>query len=114
MLRRQGRDIRGTGREDSGLTRQKETVWVPGGGGRSKSLSTESFEQANGPGDCLVTEMLRELSMETVYETTHWFEKIFREQRRAPVAWRVLRFVFLKKPDAKLVFFNLVSATNAA
>ena len=46
--------------------------------------------KANGPVDCLVTEMLQCLPMETVYEVTHWFEKRFN------------RLVFLKKPDAKL------------
>ena len=31
--------------------------------------------KANGPGDCLVTEILRELPRETVHEITHWFGK---------------------------------------
>ena len=31
--------------------------------------------KANGPLDCLVTEMLQCLPMETVYAVTHWFEK---------------------------------------
>ena len=48
----------------------------------------------NGPADCLVTEML--------YEVTHWFDKRFQGECRAPEAWIILRFVFLKKPDAKL------------
>ena len=32
----------------------------------------------------------------------HWFDKRFRGESRAPEAWKVLRLVFLKKPDAKL------------
>ena len=32
---------------------------------------------------------------------THWFDKRFRRECRAPEAWKVLRLVFLK-PDAKL------------
>ena len=78
MLRRQGRDSRGTSGEDSGPT-MGETVLVFGQKRKSQSLSTESFEsgenKANGPGDCLVTEMLREPPVETVFEITHWLEK---------------------------------------
>ena len=37
-----------------------------------------------------------------MYEVAHWFDKRFRGECRAPEAWTVLRFVFLKKPDAKL------------
>ena len=58
--------------------------------------------KANGPADCLVTAMLQCLPMETMYEVAHWFEKRFRGECRAPEAWKVLRLVFLKKPDAKL------------
>ena len=35
--------------------------------------------KANGPADCLETEMLQRLPMETVYEVTHWFENVSRE-----------------------------------
>ena len=59
-------------------------------------------DKANGPADCLVTEMLQCLWMETVYEVTHWFEKRFRGECRAPEAWTLLRLVYLKKPDARL------------
>ena len=57
--------------------------------------------KANGPSDCLVTEMLRELSMEPMYEITCWFEKYSGRKCRAPAAWKILRLVFLTKPDAK-------------
>ena len=33
---------------------------------------------------------------------THWFQKRFQGDCRAPEAWRILRLVFLKKPDARL------------
>ena len=55
----------------------------------------------NGPVDCLVTEMLQCLPMETVYEGSHWFDRRFKEECQAPEAWKVLRLAFLKKPDAK-------------
>ena len=40
--------------------------------------------------------------METVYEVSHWFHKRFKGECRAQEAWKVLRFVFLEKPNAKL------------
>ena len=58
--------------------------------------------KANGPADCLVTEMLQCLPTDTVHEVAHWFDKRFWGECRAPEAWKVLRLVFLKKPDAKL------------
>ena len=38
----------------------------------------------------MVTEMLQNLSRESVYEITHWFEKRCKGECRAPEAWRVL------------------------
>ena len=65
---------------------------------RGKSMRNK----ANGPADCLVTEMLQCLRTETVYEATHWFDKRFKGECRAPEARTILAFVFIKKPDAKL------------
>ena len=58
--------------------------------------------KANGPADCLVTEMLKCLPTETVYEVTHWFNKRFKGECRALEAKKILRLMFLKKPDARL------------
>ena len=58
--------------------------------------------KANGPADCLVTEMLQCLPTERVYEVAHWFDKRFRGECRALEAWKVLRLVIFKEPDAKL------------
>ena len=58
--------------------------------------------KANGPADCLVTEMLQCSPTETVYEVTHWFDKWLKGECRAPEAWKIPRLVFFKKPDAKL------------
>ena len=37
-----------------------------------------------------------------VYEVTQWVEKRFRGECRAPETWKILRHVFLRKPDTKL------------
>ena len=58
--------------------------------------------KANGLADCLVTEMLQCLPTQTVYEVAHWFDKRFKRECGAQEAWKILRLVFLKKPDAKL------------
>ena len=52
--------------------------------------------KANGPAECLVTKMLQCLSMETVYEVAHWFEKRFKGECRVPKAWTLVRRVFSK------------------
>ena len=57
--------------------------------------------KANGSAYCLVTEMLRCFSTETVYEVAHWFDKRLKRDCRAPEAWEILRLVFLKKLDVK-------------
>ena len=51
--------------------------------------------------DCLVTEVMREIPMSCVYEIAHWFNRRLEGLHTAPVAWKVPRLAFLKKPDAK-------------
>ena len=68
--------------------------------------------KANGPAECLVIEMLQCLPTETVYEVTHWFDKRFKGECRALEAWKVLRLVFLKKPDGKLENSSVVSVRS--
>ena len=42
----------------------------------------------------LVTELLPCLPMETENEVTHWVEKRFKGECRAPGAWKILRLAF--------------------
>ena len=58
--------------------------------------------KSDGPADCLVVETLSHLPTEVIYEVTHWFQKRFQGDCRAPEAWRSLRLVFLKKSDTRL------------
>ena len=53
--------------------------------------------KANGPADSCVTEMLQFFA-----DGAHWFDKRLKGECRAPEARKILRLVFLKKPDAKL------------
>ena len=76
---------------------------------RELVITVDSAERATGrmmmnksssPKDCIVTEVV--IPMSCVYEITHWFNRRLKGLHTAPVAWKVLRLVFLKKPDAKL------------
>ena len=58
--------------------------------------------KSNGPADFLVVEMLSRLPTEVIHVVTHRFPKRFQEDCRAPEARRILRLVFLNKPDARL------------
>ena len=56
--------------------------------------------KANGPADCLVTEMMQcFLPVEAVYEVTQWFKRRFKGECRAPETRNILRLVFFEKPD---------------
>ena len=60
--------------------------------------------KTNGPADCLVTELLRCSPTEIVYKGSSLVRQASDSKVNAelPEAWKVLRLVFLKKPDAKL------------
>ena len=58
--------------------------------------------KSSGLADCLVVEMLSRLPTEVIYKVTHWFQKRFEGDCRAPEVWRILRLVFLKKLGARL------------
>ena len=59
--------------------------------------------KANGPSDCMVTEMLQNLSMESVCEITLWFEKRFSRESTEPIGLESLTSGISKKqtPDEK-------------
>ena len=62
--------------------------------------------KANGLADCPVTEMLRCLPTETVYEVAHWFDKRFKGECRALEAWKILSLEFLKSLTPSLSVFS--------
>ena len=58
--------------------------------------------KANGPADCLVTEMLQCSPMETAYQVTHSFEKRFSGECRAQEAWTNFTWYFSRSPTPSL------------
>ena len=73
--------------------------------GRKVDITVDSVLRAR--------EKMREVPMESVHEITHWFEKRFRGECRAPVTRTILRLVSLKKFDAKLEKGRRGFRTNA-
>ena len=57
------------------------------------------MNKSSSPKDCIVTEVVREIPMSCVCEITHRFNRRLKGLNTAPVAWKVLRLVFLKTPD---------------
>ena len=68
-------------------------------GGRKREISVEMVlreGKANGPEDCIVPEMLKELPLETVREITKYFNERYNGTFVAPPSWKKMRFIFLK------------------
>ena len=56
--------------------------------------------EANGPVDIIVSEMLKELCVESIYEMTEWFQRRFRVECAYLASWTMVQLVFPRKPDA--------------
>ena len=70
--------------------------------------------KANGPADCLVSEMLQCLPTETVYEVAHWFDKLFRGECRARRRGKLYASCSSKKltPSLRIAFAGFVRSHN--
>ena len=59
-----------------------------------------SENKVNGPGDSFVSEKIKQLQQEQIYEITRCFQNRFFGLEGAPISWRIVQLVFLRKPDA--------------
>ena len=59
-----------------------------------------SEKKVNRPEDAIVSEMIKKLSMEKIYTATRCFQERFLGQMESPSSWKVVKLVFLRKPDA--------------
>ena len=57
--------------------------------------------KVKGPGDAVVSEMIKQLPVEKIFIFTRWFQKRFMGQKEAPSSWKIVAWVFLRKPDAE-------------
>ena len=64
----------------------------------SQSCREMQTDTATRPEDIIETEMLKELAIETIFETTDWFQRRFRGKCDSPSSWRIVKLVFLRKP----------------
>ena len=60
-----------------------------------------SQNKVNGPGDAVVSEMIKQLPHEKIYTLTMCFQERFMGQMEASSSWKIVKLVFLRKPDAE-------------
>ena len=58
-----------------------------------------SENKINGPEDAVVSEMIKQLPLEKIYTFTMCFQERFMSKMEAPSSWKIVRLVFLQKPD---------------
>ena len=56
--------------------------------------------KVSGPEDSIVSEMIKKFPQEKIYEITRGFQERFMELNDAPSSWRIVKLIFLRKPDA--------------
>ena len=65
-----------------------------------QSRGRVSENKVNGPEDAIVSEMIKTLPMEKIYMKTKCFQERFLGRMESPSSWKVVKRVFLRKPDA--------------
>ena len=60
-----------------------------------------SENKVNGPEDAVVSEMIKQLPLEKIYIITRCFQERFMGKMEAPNSWKVVKFVFSRKPDVE-------------
>ena len=60
-----------------------------------------SDNKVNGPEDVVVSEMIKILPLEKIFPIVRCFQDRFMGQMDAPVSWKIVKLVFLRKQDAE-------------
>ena len=60
-----------------------------------------SENKVNGLEDTVVGEMIKQLPKEKIYTITKCFQERFMGLTEAPSSWKIVKLVFLRKPDAE-------------
>ena len=58
-----------------------------------------SDNKVNGPEDAIVSEMIKRLPMEKIHTIARCFQERFLGLMKSPNSWKVVKLLFLKKPD---------------
>ena len=59
-----------------------------------------SDNKVHGPEDAVASQMIKQLPLEKIYTVTKCFQERFMGQTEAPSSWKIVKLVFLRKPDA--------------
>ena len=65
-----------------------------------QARSKMSEHKVNGPEDDVESEMIKQLKLEKICIITRCFQERFMVQMEAPSSWKIVKLVFLRKPDA--------------
>ena len=57
--------------------------------------------KVDGPEDAVESEMIKQLSLEMIFIFTKCFQERFMGHMEAPSLWKIVKLVFMRKPDAK-------------
>ena len=60
-----------------------------------------SDNEVNEPEDAIVSGMIKQLPLEKIYIITMCFPEHFMDQMESPSSWKIVKLVFLRKPDAE-------------
>ena len=71
-----------------------------------------SENKVNGPEDAAVSEMIKQLPLEKIYTVTTCFQERLMGQTEAPSSWKIVKLVFLRKPDADAGAIALTSVMS--
>ena len=67
----------------------------------SAAILSSCTHTVHGPEDAVVSEMIKQLPLEKIYTITRCFQERFMHQMEAPSSWKIVKLVFLRKPDAE-------------
>ena len=67
-----------------------------------QSRARMSENKVNGPDDAKVSDMIKQLTLKKVYIVPRCVQKRFMGQMEAPSSWKIVKLVFLRKPDTEL------------
>ena len=59
-----------------------------------------SDNKVNGPEDAIVSEMIKKLLVDKIYTIARCFQERLMDQMESPSSWKIVKLVFLRKPDA--------------
>ena len=59
-----------------------------------------SDNKVNGREDAFVSEMIKQLTLARIYTIAKCFQERFMGQMEGPSPWKIVKLVYLRKPDA--------------